>query len=79
MTDVLDTYIEKRKKYNDEQEATKKLSIVASHNALLQEIIKVIEANLNTLHEQMNNLELEVINLRKDLNEIRSYVIDDGK
>lgn len=52
MTDVLDTYIEKRKKYNDEQillrqaeeekqqEATKKLSIVASHNALLQEIIK---------------------------------------
>ena len=41
------------------------------------EIIKVIEANLNTLHEQMNNLELEVTNLRKDLNELKSYVIND--
>ena len=43
------------------------------------EIIKVIEANLNTLHEHIDKLELEVANLRKDLNEIRSYVIDDGK
>ena len=43
------------------------------------EIIKVIEANLNTLHEHINKLELEVSTLRKDLNEMKSYIIDDGR
>ena len=43
------------------------------------EIIKAIEANLNTLHEHIDKLELEVANLRKDLNELKSYVIDDGR
>jgi len=43
------------------------------------EIIKVIEANLNTLHEHIDKLELEVANLRNDLNELKSYVIDDGR
>ena len=43
------------------------------------EIIKVIEANLNILHEHIDKLELEVTNLRKYLNELKIYVIDDGR
>ena len=43
------------------------------------EIIKVIEANLNTLNERIITLELNMNEIRKEVRSLREILTDDGK
>lgn len=43
------------------------------------EIIKVIEANLNTLNDRLTTLESTVESIRTDLTETKTYITDDGR
>ena len=43
------------------------------------EIIRIIEANLNTLNERIIALETSVADIRTDLNEMKQYITDDGR
>ncbi len=43
------------------------------------EIIRIIEANLNTLNDRLTTLESTVESIRTDLTEIKTYITDDGR